>query len=182
VLRAAAVLGHALTEPAAGHVASTKGEAMLPTSTATAPKRVPSQSQVKPILRPNGKFSRNGSKPEPRILFQKYFKSVGPRTYAAQLMQAGNGNHYLVLTEGKRDDASGEVRKTKLFVFSEDFDAFKAMLHDAFAFIQSHPVPADVRQKREKFWAKRQNPGSRQEGRGRPGEPRSTQRRVLDHR
>jgi hypothetical protein len=111
-----------------------------------------------------GKFSPKGPKPEPKILFQKYFKSVGPRTYAAQLMQAGNGNHYLVLTEGKRDDASGEVRKTKLFVFSEDFDAFKSMLHDAFGFIQSHPVPADVVRKREKFWAKNQKSGPREEG------------------
>src|SRR5689334_13186406 len=62
-----------------------------------------------------------GPKPEPKILSQKYFKSVGPRTYAAQLMEAGNGNHYLVLTEGKRDEKTGEVRKSKLFVFSEDF-------------------------------------------------------------
>jgi hypothetical protein len=93
-------------------------------------------------------------KREPKILFQKYFKSVGPRTYAAQLMEAGNGNHYLVLTEGKRDDKTGEVRKTRLFVFSEDFAAFKAMLGEMFTYIQSHPVPDEVRRKREKFWAK----------------------------
>src|SRR5437660_1643579 len=59
-------------------------------------------------------------KPEPEILFQKYFKSVGPRTYAAQLKRAVNGNQFLVLTEGKRDEKTGEVRKTKLFVWSED--------------------------------------------------------------
>jgi hypothetical protein len=57
-------------------------------------------------------------KSEAKILFQRYFKSVGPRTYAAQVKQAGNGNHFLVLTEGKRDDSSGEVRKTRLFIFS----------------------------------------------------------------
>ena len=27
------------------------------------------------------------SKPEPPILFQRFFKSVGPRTYAAQLAE-----------------------------------------------------------------------------------------------
>src|SRR4051812_21949153 len=68
-------------------------------------------------------------KKEAKILFQQYFKSVGPRTYAAQIKEAGNGNHFLVLTEGKRDDATGEVRKTRLFVFSEDFTEVFRMLH-----------------------------------------------------
>ena len=55
-----------------------------------------------------------GPKPEPKILFQKFFKSIGPRTYAAQVKEAGNGNHFLVLTEGRRDEKTGEVRKTRL--------------------------------------------------------------------
>src|SRR5881392_109838 len=62
---------------------------------------------------------RHAPKGEPKILFQKYFKSVGPRTYAAQLKEAGNGNHFLVLTEGKRDPETNEVKKLKLFVYSE---------------------------------------------------------------
>ena len=52
------------------------------------------------------------AKPAPQIIFQKYFKSVGPRTYAAQVKVATNGNHFLVLTEGKRDEKN-ELRKTK---------------------------------------------------------------------
>ena len=68
-----------------------------------------------------------GDKPEPEILFQKYFKSVGPRTYAAQLKRAANGNHFLVLTEGKRDEKTGDVRKTKLFVWSGDNDQVDLM-------------------------------------------------------
>src|SRR5918999_991981 len=63
-------------------------------------------------------------KTEHEILFQKYFKSLGPRTYAAQVKRASNGNHYLVLTEGKRDEPSADVRKTRLFVFGEDFVEF----------------------------------------------------------
>jgi len=96
-------------------------------------------------------------KPEPEILFQKYFKSVGPRTYAAQLKRAGNGNHFLVLTEGKRDEKTAEVRKTKVFVFSEDFVAFFRMLHETAQFIRANPVPDEVRGKRERFWAKHQS-------------------------
>jgi hypothetical protein len=100
------------------------------------------------------------AKPEAEILFQKYFKSVGPRTYAAQLKRAGNGNHFLVLTEGKRDDKTGEVRKTRLFLFGEDFVEFFRMLHDTAQFIRGNPVPEDVRKKRERFWAKKEEGGA----------------------
>ncbi|HEY8750854.1 MAG TPA: DUF3276 family protein [Tepidisphaeraceae bacterium] len=103
---------------------------------------------------PAGTVAGAASKPEPEILFQKYFKSVGPRTYAAQLKKAGNGNHFLVLTEGKRDEKTAEIRKTKLFVFSEDFVAFFRMLHETAQFIRDNPVPDEIRQKRERYWAK----------------------------
>ncbi|WP_428937309.1 DUF3276 family protein [Fontivita pretiosa] len=98
---------------------------------------------------------------EARILFQKYFKSVGPRTYAAQVKQAGNGNHFLVLTEGKRDPKTEELRKTRLFVFSEDFEQFLQMIDEAAQFIREHPVPQQVRQQRQRYWA-RQNGAERQ--------------------
>ena len=100
-------------------------------------------------------------KPEPVILFQNYFKSVGPRTYAAQVKEAGNGNHFLVLTEGKRQEGSDEVRKTKLFVFSEDFPAFFRMLHETAQFIKANPVSDEVKRRREKFWAKKSKPTTR---------------------
>ena len=94
-------------------------------------------------------------KAEPKILFQKFFKSIGPRTYAAQLKEAANGNHFLVLTEGKRDDKTSEVKKTKLLVFSEDFTEFFRMLHETVQFIKANPVSAEVKQRRQKFWAKK---------------------------
>jgi hypothetical protein len=98
-----------------------------------------------------------GGKAEHEILFQQYFKSVGPRTYAAQVKRANNGNHYLVLTEGKRDDATGDVRKTRLFVFGEDFTEFFKMLQAAAVFIRANPVPDDVKRKRNKFWSRKEN-------------------------
>lgn len=108
--------------------------------------------------------TRNGSpagaksaapKPEHEILFQQYFKSVNPaKTYAVQLKRAGNGNHYLVLTEGKRDDSTGEVRKTRVFVYSEDFKEYFKMLQSAAVFIRNNPVPDEVKRKRDRFWAK----------------------------
>ena len=47
----------------------------------------------------------------------------------AQLKKANNGNHFLVLTEGNRHKETGDIRKTRLFVYSEDFAAFFRMLH-----------------------------------------------------
>jgi hypothetical protein len=95
-------------------------------------------------------------KPEAKILFQKYFKSVGPRTYAAQVKEAGNGNHFLVLTEGKRDPETGEVKKTRVFVYSEDFPSYFRMLHETAQFIKAHPVSEEIKIKRQRYWAKKE--------------------------
>jgi hypothetical protein len=112
---------------------------------------VPSRQVSSPApVSPNGK-----PKSEAQIIFQKFFKSVGPRTYAAQMKRAGNGNHFLVLTEGRRDDKTGDIRKTRLIVFSEDFVEFFRMLHETAQFIKANPVPDNVRQRRANFWAKK---------------------------
>ena len=61
----------------------------------------------------------SAAKGDHKILFQKYFKSIGPRTYAVQIKESNNGNHYIVLTEGKRDLVTSEIRKNRLFIYSE---------------------------------------------------------------
>src|SRR4051812_35560996 len=66
---------------------------LKPAPSSTSSKAAPSPKPV-----PSRK-SAPAAKPEQEILFQNYFKSVGPRTYAAQVKKAGNGNHFLVLTE-----------------------------------------------------------------------------------
>lgn len=97
-------------------------------------------------------FSSSKPKAEPKIIHQTFFKSVGPRTYAAQIKEIANGNHLLVLTEGKRDEKTNEVRKTRLFVYGEDFPQLFKMLDDARAFIEAHPVSKAVQARRQKFW------------------------------
>ncbi|MBC8105827.1 MAG: DUF3276 family protein [Anaerolineae bacterium] len=127
------------------------------------PKAKPQQARPAappPPLRARGSSAANNNNAaagadEQKILFQKFFKSVGPRTYAAQIKQARNGNYFLVLTEGKRDPETDEVRKTKILIFSEDFKEFFHLLTDTVAFLREHPVPEEVKQKRERFWAKR---------------------------
>lgn len=98
--------------------------------------------------------SASASRPEPKILFQTFVKSVGPRTYVSQVKESSNGNHFLVLTEGKRDEKTDEVRKTRLFIFSEDFGPFFRMLHETAQFIKANPVPEEVRKKRQAYWSR----------------------------
>jgi hypothetical protein len=117
-------------------------------------------------------------KQEAKILFQQFFKSVGPRTYAAQLKEAGNGNHFLVLTEGKRDEKTGEVRKTRLFIFSEDFGQFFRLLKETAEFIREHPVSTEVKQRQERYWKKQQdkNASPVEQDARRPGAPEAGNR------
>lgn len=96
-------------------------------------------------------------KPEPKLLHQVYFKSVGPRTYAAQLKECANGNHMLLISEGKREE-NGDLRMTRLCVFSEDFPAFFKMLRDSETYIAAHPLPEAVKNRRRDFWAKQAAP------------------------
>jgi len=94
-------------------------------------------------------------KAEPKIIFQKYFRSVGPRTYAAQVKELSNGNHLLVLTEGKRDEQTGEVRKSRVLIFGEDFGAFFGLLKETAGFIRANPLSEEIREKRSRFWARK---------------------------
>lgn len=119
----------------------------------TAPNRPFTQrtSSPKPAAQPS---SQSAEKPEHGMLFQEYFKSVGTRTYVAQLKVATNGNHYLVLTEANRAKGAEEVRKTRIFIYSEDFKAFFDLVSSAQKFITANPVPADVAGKQAAYWRK----------------------------
>jgi len=103
---------------------------------------------TKPIAG-GGKGQKSSDDP---ILFQDFFKSVGPRTYAAQLKQAKNGNHYLILTEGKRDSKTNELRKHSLYLFSEDFPEFFRLVKHTAEFIKTNPVAPAVRERQKKHW------------------------------
>jgi hypothetical protein len=122
------------------------------------PTRIPSRSPDRRSRKPAG------PKPEPVILFQQFFKSVGPRTYAAQLKRAANGNHFLVLTEGKRDEKTNELRKSRLFIYSEDFVEFFKLMKASAEFVKANPVSAAVVAKRKAVWAKAGTTETRRHG------------------
>ena len=56
----------------------------------------------------------------------------------------------------KRDPASGEVKKTKVFVYSEDFAQYFRMLHETAQFIKAHPVSQEIKMRRMRYWAKKE--------------------------
>jgi uncharacterized protein DUF3276 len=95
---------------------------------------------------------QTNQKSPPKVLFQTNFKSVGPRSYSAQVKEASNGNQFLVLSETKPARDSGELRSTSVYVFSEDFDAFWNLLRDAARFIKDHPMPEEKRKQRDAYW------------------------------
>lgn len=113
-------------------------------------------------------------KPDHPILFQTFFKSVGSRTYAAQIKQATNGNQYLVITEGRRDKNSDDVRKLRINIFSEDFEAFFNLLRETTKYIKEHPLPAEFQAERKKFW---QNLDRKKAGMNRGDAPRRSSAR-----
>jgi hypothetical protein len=128
--------------------------------------------------KPSPAAAKHGAdKPDAKILFQKFFKSIGPRTYAAQIKEAGNGNHYLVLIEGKRDEVTGELKKSKVFVFSEDFGLFFRMLHETAQYLKAHPVPEEIKLRRQRYWAKKEK-----EAKEAPPPPVPAPRQVVGSR
>lgn len=117
--------------------------------------RTISTSQPRTVAPRTKKWGASAKPPaQEAVLFQQYFKSVGPRTYAVQVKRAGNGNHSFVLIEGKREEGSEEVKKHRIYVWSEDFAPFFKLLQEAVTFIKANPVPDDVKQKRDRFWNK----------------------------
>src|SRR3954454_7218503 len=104
---------------------------------------------------PKPNSQKPDAKPEPKILYQSYFKSVGTRTYAAQVKEASNGNHFITLTEGRRDEKTGELRKIYVMVWSEDFEAFFKLIADTNKFVREHPVPREVAERQAKMWERR---------------------------
>ncbi len=129
-----------------------------------------SASVVVPRPAARSSFRREkGPAPEAKILFQQFFKSVGPRTYAAQVKEAGNGNHFVVLTESKRQEGEDEPRKTRLFVFSEDFVAFFNLVKATAEFIKANPVNEEVKARQQKYRDRKRDGPPRPH---RAGEPR----------
>jgi hypothetical protein len=118
----------------------------------------PSTSRVAPTESRPLAPTRNApaDKSEPRVLFQKFFKSISRRHYAAKIKETPDGNQFLVLTDERMDQETGELKKSKVTIHSEDFMHYFRMLHDTAQFIKTHPVSEDLKMKRMRHWAKKE--------------------------
>jgi hypothetical protein len=105
---------------------------------------------------PTKPTSSRAAKSDHKVLFQKYFKSIGPRTYGVQIKESNKGNHYIVLNENRRDITTSDVKKTRMFIYSEDFAHYFRMLHETAQFIKTHPVPEEIKLRRQRYWARKE--------------------------
>ena len=109
------------------------------------PAAAPASATAAPA--PRARQTKKGGDEHPTCSRSSSSRPTPAATYAAQIKRSTNGNHYLVLTEGSRDESTGEVRKTRLFIFSEDFKDLFAMLQATAVFIRQNPVPEEIKQK-----------------------------------
>jgi len=102
-------------------------------------------------------------KPQPKPLKTLVFDSVGPRKYALQVGRARNDNPYIKLVEGVPQD-DGSFRRFSINIWSEDFDAFFAMMDELRDYIRDNDIrtPADHKYDPEK--AKRRKKGRSRSG------------------
>ena len=128
----------------------------MPAKSSAAASRVTPSRNGTPAASSRSSAAAAAAAKEPKVLFQKYFKSIGTRSYAAHLKENDKGNQFLVLTESKRDPATGETKKTKVFVYSEDFAQYFRMLHETAQFIKAHPVSEEIKLKRQRYWARKE--------------------------
>jgi len=141
-------------------VGPSRGKSPAPSTSRQVVRRAVKAPAAAAAHSPTNGNAQKKVKPEPKVLFQKFFKSIGPRTYGAQVKELSNGNHLLVLGEGKRDEQTGEVHKSRLFIYGEDFTAFFRMLHETATFIRANPLSEEFRKRREKFWARKHREAS----------------------
>lgn len=63
---------------------------------------------------------------------------AGRRTYFFDVRETKAGDYYLTITESKKfthDDGSFHYKKHKIYLYKEDFEAFKEMLNSSTDFI-----------------------------------------------
>jgi hypothetical protein len=70
-------------------------------------------------------------------IFSRVLKA-GRRTYFFDVKETKAGDYYLTITESKKfsyEDGSHEYKKHKIYLYKEDFEAFKSFLNESITFI-----------------------------------------------
>ncbi|UNY98876.1 PUR family DNA/RNA-binding protein [Zhouia spongiae] len=89
-------------------------------------------------------------------IFSKVLRA-GRRTYFFDVRETKAGDYYLTVTESKKfthDDGSFHYKKHKIYLYKEDFDAFKEILDETTSFIINEKGEEVISERHQKDFKK----------------------------
>ena len=89
-------------------------------------------------------------------IFSKVLKA-GRRTYFFDVRETRAGDYYLTITESKKfthDDGSYHYKKHKIYLYKEDFSAFKDFLNETTGFILEEKGEEVISERHQKDYKK----------------------------
>ncbi|ETN97003.1 Protein of unknown function [Zhouia amylolytica] len=89
-------------------------------------------------------------------IFSKVLRA-GRRTYFFDVRETKAGDYYLTITESKKfthDDGSFHYKKHKIYLYKEDFDAFKEILDETTNFIIDNKGEEVISERHQKNFKK----------------------------
>lgn len=93
---------------------------------------------------------------EKNDIFSKVLKA-GRRTYFFDVRETRAGDYYLTITESKKfthDDGSYHYKKHKIYLYKEDFSAFKEFLDETTRFILDEKGEEVISERHQKDYKK----------------------------
>jgi len=91
---------------------------------------------------------------------------AGRRTYFFDVRSTKAGDYYLTITESKKfthDDGSFHYKKHKIYLYKEDFTAFKENVDEMMNFIIDEKGSEVISDRHQKDYKKEEHQGERQE-------------------
>lgn len=98
-------------------------------------------------------------------VFSKVLRA-GRRTYYFDVRETKAGDYYLTITESKKntnEDGTFNFRKHKLYLYKEDFHAFKDLLEDTINFIYQEKGKEVISERHQKDFKPDYNKGTKPE-------------------
>lgn len=96
---------------------------------------------------------------EKEEIFSKVMRA-GRRTYFFDVRGTKAGDYYLTITESKKfthDDGSFHYKKHKIYLYKEDFTAFKDILEEMTQYIINHKGEEVISERHQKDFKKEYN-------------------------
>jgi len=105
-------------------------------------------------------------------IFSKVLRA-GRRTYFFDVRGTKAGDYYLTITESKKfthDDGSFHYKKHKIYLYKEDFNAFKDILEEMTEYIINQKGEEVISERHQKDFKKEYDDSRNQNGEAKPSE------------